>query len=283
MSVVSSSGITRPFDQDGVPYALFRQRTPALRSFRLTFPSDREVVLMQVLPGGTSKDLSPTADLGPANFPDGELHLAFQDSSPNPPGSNEFQYYVAHSLLSQPQGKRYQLRDVGCQGECSRAIPQEAFNSGRPGHDIGPHVIALTGFKMFFTGNRQHEIARVGVWFKKDRLHVALSDKNRDDVFAYLVDFVVIPTAGFNVEAKLEEGKGARGYETIQVPTPSHAHFVLTGWDFAFPSGDRELREIGVFRRDDDLTLMFRDDGANEPFDWGVQWAHISPLLVAAE
>lgn len=238
---------------------------------------------MQVLPGGASEDLSPNADpnLGPASFPEGELHLAFQDSSPNPPGDNPFQYAVAHSLLSQPTGKRYQLRDVGCVGECSRAIPQKAFSPDRPGNPgIGGHIIALTGFKLFFTGNRQHELDRVGIWFRDGTLHVALRDQGGGDTFGYLVDFVVIPTAGFNVKEDRERGT-SRGLQTFRLPTPSRSHFLLTGWDFNFRDGDHDIRDIGVYRREDDLTVIYSANGADAPFDWRVEWAHVSPIVAA--
>lgn len=279
MSVISASGITEPFQQDGIPYAPFSGRTPALRSFRLTFPSDREVVLIQVLPGGTPEDLSPNADIGPARFPDGQLHLAFQDSTPS---GNEFQYSIAHSVMAEPKARRFQIRDVGCVGTCSREIPQNAFQGdGLAQPDIGPHVIALTGFKLFFTGNRQRELDRVGVWFQDHTLHVAMRDQNaeRNDVFSYLIDFVVIPTAGWNVTRNTDRGQ-ARGLETIQLPTPSRAHFVLTGWQFNFQDGDHDIRDIGVFRREDDFTVIYSADGANAPFDWRVDWAHISPVVV---
>ena len=57
MAVVSAHGMATPFDPDGEPYAVFGNRVPALRGFRLTYPGgeDHQIVLMGVLPGGASR------------------------------------------------------------------------------------------------------------------------------------------------------------------------------------------------------------------------------------
>jgi hypothetical protein len=108
-----------------------------------------------------------------------------------------------------------------------------------------------------------------------------MRDKSGDDTFGYLVDFVVISTAGMNVTSKEDHGDGAKEIHTMALPTPSRAHFVLTGWRFNFQRGDHDIRDIGVFRRDDDLTVIYSADGANAPFDWRVGWAHLSPRVFA--
>ena len=51
----------------------------------------------------------------------------------------------------------------------------------------------LTGY--FFTGGKDRELDRVGVWVRDDKLHVAMRDNSGGDTFGYLVDFVAIPTA----------------------------------------------------------------------------------------
>src|SRR4051794_10587517 len=109
MAIVSAQGVAEPFDADGQPYAVFGNRAPALRGFRLTFPwgRDREVVLIQVLAGGSAEDLTPTAQNQPANIPDGRLQVGLQDSDPS---GEEFGYSVSHSLMSIPGARRYQIR-----------------------------------------------------------------------------------------------------------------------------------------------------------------------------
>lgn len=120
MAVVSARGIAEPSDPDGEPYPLFGMRVAALHGFRLTFlGSDHEISLIQVLAGGSSQDLAPTADLNPANIPDGRLDVLMQDASPS---GEEFGYHVSHSTLQIPGARRYQIRDVGCVATCTRKI-----------------------------------------------------------------------------------------------------------------------------------------------------------------
>lgn len=283
MSFVSAEGLAKPFDPDGQPYAAFGTRVPALRSFRLTnpAPNDREVVLIQVLAGGDSEDLTPGAALQPAAVPDGRLQVALQDASPS---GEEFGYHVSHSVLQVPGARRFQIRDVGCVDKCVRKLPADVVSGG--GGLLEPpnrRLLALVGFKLFFTGNREHELDRVGVWFDDDELHVALRDKNGDDTFGYLVDFVALPITPnvlFNVTTGIERGS-ATGLETIPFPTPSHADFLLTGWALNFQNGDHEILDLGVIRRRNNFTVIYRDKNGDDPFDWRVEWAHVAPVLVA--
>src|SRR4051812_25273348 len=111
MAVVTGQGSATPFDPAGEIYPSFGALTPALHSFRLTFPApnDHEIALIQILAGGASDDLSPDADFEPASVPDGRLHIAFQDANPS---GEEFGYIVSHSTLNIPGIRRFQIRDV---------------------------------------------------------------------------------------------------------------------------------------------------------------------------
>lgn len=278
MAVVSAHGMAEPFDADGQAYAAFGDRAPALRGFRLTFPwgREREVVLIQVLPGGSAEDLTPEAENAPTNIPDGRLQVSLQDGDAS---GDEFGYDVSHSLMRIPGARRYQLRDVGCVGACTRQLPAQVVGGGSP-HPVARPLIALVGFKLFFTGNREHELDRIGIWFTDRELNLALRDESAalTDTFGYLVDFVVIPTVGFNVSRGITRGT-ARGLETVPFPTPSRASFCLTGWAFNFRPGDREILDIGVLRSADSFTVFYGDNGGGEEFDWRIEWAHVAPMV----
>ncbi|RWB93103.1 MULTISPECIES: hypothetical protein [unclassified Mesorhizobium] len=279
MAIVSAQGTAEPFDADGEPYAVFGSRVPALRSFRLTYPAgrDRELVLIQVLAGGRAEDLSPNAQNQPSSIPDGRLQVRLQDADPS---GEEFGYNISHSLLRIPGARRFQIRDVGCVGACQRELPPEVMDSADNGDALRRPLIALVGFRVFFIGNREQELDRVGVWFTGNELNVALRDGNSGDTFGYLVDFVVIPTVGLNVTTGIERGT-ADGLQRVPFPTPSRAHFMLTGWAFNFQPGDRQILDIGVLRDDDSFTVFYADNGGGERFDWRIEWAHVAPIVVA--
>ncbi|MCB0187560.1 MAG: hypothetical protein KDE31_25000, partial [Caldilineaceae bacterium] len=199
MPVVSAGGITVPFSPGGEPYPQFGNLMPALRGFGLTYstaaPLDHKINLIQVLVGGNSQDLTPNAALNPASIPDGRLEVALQDVSPF---GEEFSYLISHSTLRFPAIRRFQIRDLGCVGQCSRPLPPEVFNSGLT-PPVEQPLFALVGFRLFFTGGRDRELDRIGVWFENDELHVALRDSSGGEPFGYLVDFVAIPTTLLNV------------------------------------------------------------------------------------
>lgn len=278
MSVVSNSGNARPYDV-AEPYTAFGDRAAALNGFRFTYlDSDHEITLIQVLAGGESTDLSPFADLPVPPIPDGRLRVALQDADPS---DEWFHYYVAHSLLTMPGARRYQIRDVGCVNDCRRQVPSYVLRDPFPVQAVGGALLALVGFRMFFTGNRNHNLDRVGVWFEGDYIHVAMRDAGGGDTFGYLVDFVVIPTALLNVSTGVERGSGAQAFVTHQLPHVGHTDFVITGWEFNFQQGDHKILDIGVYRWEDNLTVFYGDSGGGDPFDWRVQWAQVGPQVFA--
>jgi hypothetical protein len=280
MAVVSHHGVHKPF-YPTEDYSLFGSRTPALHGFRLThLGSDHQVVDVGVLAGGNSVDLSPNADPNflAASVPDGELDVQLQDASAS---GDDFGYYVAHSTLTVPGARRFQIRDVGCVSACKRTIPSQAFGGRLSPPAIGGYLLALAGFRLFFTGNRNHELDRIGVWFEGHDIHVALRDQSGNDTFAYLVDFVVIPKLGLNIATGAERGTGAKALDTYALPTPRRSHFLLTGWALNFQNGDHEILDIGVVGSDNGFSVFYGDSGGDEPFDWRVEWAHVGPVVLA--
>lgn len=282
MSVISASGLHQPYE-DPEDYGLFGDRTPALRGFRFTHANtDHQLVDIAVRVGGDPVDLTPNADPKLLPVLDGDLDVEFQDASPS---GDEFAYSVSHSLLNIRGARRYQIRDVGCVDQCKRVLPAQVFG-GRLGHPplevLSGYILALTGFRLFFTGNRNHEVERIGVWFEGHELHVALSDHSRNDTFAYFVDFVVIPSGGLTTQTGSERGAGALGSENFALATPPRSHFLIRGWELHFTQGDRELRDIGVVGTRAGFTVILADNSASDPFDWRVDWAHVGPTVLAA-
>jgi hypothetical protein len=287
MGVVSAADLATPFHPE--PYPAVAPRVPVLRSFYLGYdvgdatPGDHQILHMQVMVGGGSHDLSPLVNFPPANIPDGRLNVALQDADAS---DDEFFYRVSHSTLSLPGVRRYQIRQAGNVGEATRKLPHEIFpNGGVHQPPLGKPVLALVGFRLFFGLNRNHELDRVGIWFRDDELHTVLQDQNvnpASDDYSFLVDFVVIPVGpGMTVSRGIERGT-ATGGERVHFPTPSRAHFLLTGWALNFKNGDHEIREIGVDRQGDDFVVFYADKNADDPFDWRVEWAHIGKQVVSS-
>jgi hypothetical protein len=283
MAVVSASDIVRPFTSE--PYALFGDRIPALRSFYLAYdvgdatPDDHEILTMGVMVGGSALDLSPNVNFQPANIPDGRLEIQLQDAHPN--DDESVFYKVSHSTLAIPGARRYQIRQVGNVREATRKLPAHIFGEGLPDPAFGKPIVALVGFRMFFGLSGDHELDRIGIWFRDDELHVVMQDQDArpTEDYSFLVDFVVIPHApGTDVSRGVERGT-ARGGARIPLPIPARAHVFLTGWEFDFSNGDHEIREVGVDRQGDDYVVFFADSNADDPFDWRIEWAHIGPQV----
>ena len=69
--------------------------------------------------------------------------------------------------------------------------------------------------------------------------------------------------------------------EKISIPGPSGTDFLLTGWAFTFVSDENEIRDIGVLRSGDDVTVFYGDKDADDLFDWRVEWAHVGRQVLA--
>lgn len=279
MATISAQGVTKPYEA-AEAYGAFGDRTPALQSFRLTFGStDRHLGLIGVLPGGPSQDLSPDADAPPVNIPDGQLRVYLQDGSPS---GEEFGYYAAHAAVRIPGAKRYQLRDVGCTGDCTRPLPNSVLGGinrfNRP-------LLAIVGFKLNFTAGRDRHLDRIGVWFEEDALKIAFNDRSvsSSDEYAYVVDFVVIPTFGMDIASGELSDQSARGHQTVPLARPnSRATFMLRGFDLDYRTSDHHVRDIGVVRRANDVTVLHADSNRDDRFDWHVWYAFVSPRVFTA-
>jgi hypothetical protein len=283
MSVVLAEGFAEPFDADGESYAAFGRRVPALRSFYLGYdvgsahPGDHDLVMVQVLAGGFSEDLTPAAAMARANVPDGRLQVALQDANPE---GTDFFYRVSHTAVSLPGSRRYQMREVGVVDQDIQPLPAAIFPDAVPNPARPDPIVALSGFKLFFDGNRNHEIDRIGVWIVGRDLHVAMRDANGNDTFSYLVDFVVIPRIQLNAAFHRVRGTG-RGGGQIRMTPPPRSMCLLTGWAFNYQSGDHEVRDIGPDRRGDDVTMFYSDASADDTFDWRLEWWDVSPTVIA--
>lgn len=286
MGFVMAEGEAQPFQESGEFYPAFGNLVPALRNFALWFlgETDKEISLFGVMVGGHSEDLTPNADLNPANIPDGRLQVYIQDAEPS---GEKFQYRVSHSTLAIPGARRFQIRDVGCgnqAGECVRQLPAEVMGEQLPGPIHFPPLLALVGFRLFFIGGREREVQRVGVWFENDELHIVMRDQSvgLTDTFGYLVDFVTIPRVGLNITTGTSEST-AVGWDRFQHVTPPRSNFLITGWELEFLNGDHEINGIGVDRRPDfgnnEFQVLYFDNNADDPFRWRVDWAHVGPMV----
>lgn len=275
MAIATAEGFARGFvDRD---YPMSGIGVPALSSFYFGYgvggaPTDNHLQYVMVLPGGTSRDLTPDADLTPNSTPQGRLSLAFRDEDHGSARDRYF-YRVSHTMLSQDLSRRFQVRDVGDAGTVNRPFPPGAF--GRLPH-LNNSVVGIAGFKIFFTGNRDHHIDQIKVMVENNGTYtIGFNDKNDDDIFAYNIDFVVVSGVFSNIRMGEVTGS-ARGFDRREVGLSSNAGFVLRGFDFNFSESDHHLREIGVMRVGSRIDVVFGDKNGDDQFSYVVRWAEVS-------
>jgi hypothetical protein len=265
--------------------------TPLLGEFAFTYnyrnSSDRHdnhLLAIEVLPGGQSEDLTPTADLSPASVPEGEVELLFRDADPTSP-EDEYDYFINHYVFDNTP--RYQIRDVGCRGECDRVLPSSVRDQ-----IFGPlarHSFALCGFKLFYIGNEDHHVARIAVHEEEGHLITSLSDAPQN-TFGYLVDFAIVPGTPNSIISTVNQttfgetsGSGF-GYDHKQVRADPNRS-IIRGFDFRLTGTERDMhiRDIQiVFGVEEGLSVAFADavPSPSEQFDWMVKWASIGPQEV---
>jgi len=257
---------------------------PALSSFYFGYgvggpPVDNHLQYIMALPGGVSTDLTPNADLAPSTIPPGRAELLFRDDDPTS-DKDEYFYRLSHAVFDSGNARRFQLRDVGGTGTINQPLPAGIFGR-RPVITATPSILALAGFKIFFTGNRDHHIDQLGVMLEDDNsITIAMNDRNDDDVFAYLVDIVRISGGGMNIIPGEASGNG-RGGARIEVPRIPQTSFVLRGFHFDFASSDHHLREVGVLRQGDRREVFFGDKNGDDAFTWKVRWAQVGAQVLS--
>jgi hypothetical protein len=279
MARTSTEGTAKGFAERD--YTEFGSRVPVLRSFYFSFnhnqtgDTDNHLNSAMLLPGGRSRDLSPDAENQPADVDDGRLQVMYRDQDAS--GSRDDYFFRAeHVMVAGTLARRFQIRDVGCKGECRRPLPQSVFGPiGAPFQG----VLALTGFKVFFTGNRDHHVDEIGVSFDDRDLVVTFNDKDDNDVFGYLVDFVRLSRVGQNITTGRSNGTTANGSD-FPLPLPAGAEWVLRGFHFDFHDDDHHIRDVGVLRGGVNVKVIYADKNADDVFSWRIDWAHVSPQVV---
>ena len=251
---------------------------PLLKSFYFRFekngsstPVDNHINSIRVLPAGNSIDLSPNADLAPSNVAPGRLELTYADRNSNDSPTDRYFFKVAHSNLPSQHIRRFQFRDVGCTGKCEQVLPKPP-GPNLPGFEP---VFVLCGFKVFFTGNRDHHIDGLSVFENNGKLTVEFNDRNDDDVFGYLVDYALVNRVGMNIQLGEESGT-AKGGARVLLPGDK----VIRGFRFDLRSSDHHLREVGVITGNDRIEVYDSDAAGDDTFDWFVRWATISPMVI---
>ena len=250
---------------------------PLLNSFYFRFekngsssPIDNHINSIRVLPAGDSIDLSPGADLGPSVVTPGKLDLTYADKDPTSSKDRYF-FKITHSNLALKHARRFQFRDLGCTGKCEQVLPKPP-GPILPGFEP---VFVLCGFKVFFTGNRDHHLDGLSVFENNGKLTVEFNDKNDDDVFGYLVDYALVSRVGMNIQLGEESGT-AKGGARVLLPGDK----VIRGFRFDLRSSDHHLREVGVITGKDRIEVYDSDVAADDTFDWFVRWATISEMVL---
>jgi hypothetical protein len=233
----------------------------------LTAQVDNHLNIVRMMPPGSKQDLSPSAQLPLSVVENGKIALEFADRKLDDEKDNYF-YKVAHDLYD---GRRYQIRDVGCIGTCERVIPLSE-------KDFASSIFALVGFQVYFTGGRDHQIDEIAIFEDNSNLVVKFNDRNDDDVFGYIVDFAMVSTTGQRVQTGEFSGESRGG---ARIPL-SGENKVIRGFHFDYKFRDHHLREMGVLSNPDNLEVYFGDQNGDDPFKYTVKWAQVTSDFIGS-
>jgi hypothetical protein len=231
---------------------------------------DNEINTIMVLPAGDAEDLTPNAEGSVVSADDRTITLIYKDKDADDKKDRYF-YKVAHAVEPSVKLRRYQIRGVGCEGKCEIGLPHP--------QDLGPaaslqDVFILVGFQLSFTGSRDHHIDTIGITEENGKLTIELNDKNDDDVFRYVIDYAVVTQgAGLSIKTGKESGS-ATAATRRRMP---QGRIVLRGFRFDSKFKDHHLRELGVLTSNENLEVYFGDKTGDDPFDWQVDWAIVTP------
>lgn len=279
MSILNSQGFGKGVIVRNVS-GIGNNNIPLLSSFYFRFQKpgstdavDNHINSIIVLPGGTSQDLSPNADLSPSAELPGTIALMMADRNPNDSASDNYFYHITYSTIPVTQAKRFQFRDVGCVGRCRQVLPPPP---GQP-HPAQDSIFVLVGFKLFFTGGRDRHIDKISVLEDNGTLTIEFQDRSvgNSDVYGYLIDYAWVSPQGQNINLGEETGTARAGSRI-----PLTGQKVIRGFSFDFVSSDHHLREIGVMSVNDNLEVYYSDWNGDDLFRWKVRWATISPLVI---
>jgi hypothetical protein len=248
---------------------------PLLNTFYFSFRNgnsrtDHHIAAIRVLPGGSSIDLSPSAQAPHHVVPNNRIELMYQDKNPD----DTFAYRISHRSPLLTTGQRFQIRDVGCKGVCERRLPT-------PPGGAENSVFALVGFYVFFTGGRDHHVDEIAVFEENGVLTVKLNDKKNDDVFGYMIDYTWLrPGTQRILEREIRDVYRDGGGAAIPLPATSRTR-AISGFSFNYLSKDHHLGEIGVVFDPERLQVFYGDKNGDDDVRWRLKWVEIGPQVLA--
>ena len=231
--------------------------------------TDHHIAAIRVFPGGPSTDVSPNAQAPHLVIPRNRIELMYQDKNPD----DRFFYNVSHGSTPFANAQRFQIRDVGCRGKCERRLPT-------PPGGFNNKVFALSGFYVFFTGGRDHHVDKIEVFEEDGVLTVSLNDKNDDDVFGYMVDYVWLDSRTTRIIERQAGGTYTDGGGAATTLTATNAMRVISGFSFNYLSKDHHLRDIGVRFDPERLSVFYGDKNGDDDVRWRVKWAEIGGQVI---
>ena len=242
--------------------------TPVLSEFYFMFTGagvDHHLNTIALYPDGPIQDTAPNADpnWNPTNPDNGNLRLTYQDKE----GNDEYFYNIGHELVSGVT--RFRMRDVGCRGGCTRPI-------NRPDADS---AFAIVGFQFSYFSTTDHHVDEIAIQEREGVLEVAYNDKNDDDTFSYVVDYVWL-----NGQRLLSSGSRngtARG--GARSPLPSGGTRLVGGFRLNFTSQDHHIRDVGVRLVGSDIEVYYGDKNFDDQFSWTVDYVTLRPRIVIGD
>lgn len=236
-----AKGVAKP------SFALAPNTIPLLGSFFLKFSDDSD--------GSPNNHEINTIMVQPSSI-ENIINIALREEG----GDDEYFYNIFYHTVG--TGVLDGIAEP-CLAHCTRTVSPPSSN----------HVFVIAGFYFYYQGD-EHHMDEVGILENNGEIDVYFNDKNNDDLFLYEVDYAYIP-ADLVADVGNNSGKGAKGATSFLISGSGRS--VITGFKFNFQDDDHQLRDVGVWIRDQGaarrIELYYEDKNADDAFDWEVRWA----------
>jgi hypothetical protein len=184
----------------------------------------------------------------------GRLFVAFSDQSRD----EQFEYRVAHQRISSTGTIPGSLYRTGCHGYCRTKITVPP----------GDHVFVISGFSFLFADG-DHHIDQISISESNGYLTHSFNDKNDDDEYSAVVDYVWVPRSHFSFFETLSATPGHQGQVTRGVAAGNK---VIRGFSVQNVENggeaDNHIKRFGFLTHSTTVDIYYGDKDPTDSGYW---------------